>query len=292
MQLVAALVLGFLLHAVPSLTVALSEGKVWLHNHQAPPSEDELAELKTENPEAYAIVKSLLVKRSLGLLNPKHPTASFQVPAASEDSSSATEATDTTAVAAPAKHDWLSWKPQENAANDDAMVKSVLGEVTNLKAQPQNDVPSDATKNSDTSLEWKEPPAAQQAAQLEAQPVAQTVTEPVAPLATQQQNQLVSSKWDDETPPGDMQRSLRAAQLAPDVEGAEAASGGTDVAPKQEPRIDATPKQVHTNALLSWLGGSSESSKVSKAPVKPVTQQQQQQQQQQQEANPYLSVLS
>merc|ERR550532_3322182 len=149
----------------------MTEGKLWLHNHQAPPSQDELAELKTENPEAYAIVKSLLVKRSLGLLNPKHPSASFRGQPASDDSTPAAEATEVTADAAPAQHDWLNWKPQDNAANDDAMVKSVLGEVATLKAQPQNDVSSDATKKSDASLEWKEPqqPAVQQVAQPETQ---------------------------------------------------------------------------------------------------------------------------
>jgi len=267
MQLVATLVLGFLLHTVSSLTVALAAAKVWLHNHQAPPSQDELAELKTENPEAYAIVKSLLVKHSLGLLNPKHPSASFSGPAATDDSAPATEATEVTASAAPAQHDWLNWKPQNNAANDDAMVKSVLGEVATLKAQPQNDVPSDATKNSDTSLEWKDPqqPAVQQVqqvAQLEAQPVAQTaVAGPVAPSATQQQDHLTTLKWDDEAPPRDLRPSLRATQLAP-------ASISTDAAPKQEPRIDAAPKQEsHTNALLSWLGGNSESYRISKVPV-------------------------
>jgi len=132
----------------------------------------------------------------------------------------------------------------------------------------------------------------QQVAQLEAKPVAQTVAEPVVPLATQQQHQPMSSKWDDEAPPRDLRPSLRAAQLVPDAERAEAASISTDAKPKQEPRVDASPKQQpHTNALLSWLGGSSKSAKVS-APVPPVNHQQQQEQPQQQQANPYLSVLS
>jgi len=134
MQLVATLMLGVLMHTVSSLTVDLVAAKVWLLNRQAPPSQDELAELKSQNPEAYAIVKSLLLKRSLGLLNSKQPSASFQGSAASDESTPAAEATETTAVAAPAQHDWLNWKPQDNAANDDAMVKSVLGEVAHLQA--------------------------------------------------------------------------------------------------------------------------------------------------------------
>merc|ERR1719188_2620385 len=48
----------------------------WLKKHQQPDA-DELAELKSENPQAYAIVKALLTKRALGLLNPRHPSASF-----------------------------------------------------------------------------------------------------------------------------------------------------------------------------------------------------------------------
>jgi hypothetical protein len=57
---------------------AVSEARLFLRRHVAqPPQADELAELRTENPEAYGLVKALLTKRSLGLLNPRRPTASF-----------------------------------------------------------------------------------------------------------------------------------------------------------------------------------------------------------------------
>merc|ERR1719265_2201991 len=36
-----------------------------------------MAELKATNPDAYAVVNALLTKKSLGLLNSRHPTASM-----------------------------------------------------------------------------------------------------------------------------------------------------------------------------------------------------------------------
>jgi hypothetical protein len=128
----------------------------------ANPNGDELAELKDENPDAYALVKALLTKRSLGLLDPKHPTASFSKPAPEEEGShpvgaavyakfattdkerqalaGSEPAYDTSTVEdevvtpAPSSgsHDWLSWKPADSAASDDAMVQNVLGSVAGL----------------------------------------------------------------------------------------------------------------------------------------------------------------
>merc|ERR1719453_585987 len=51
--------------------------KMWLKTHQ--PSEDEagMQDLKSSDPNAYAIVQALLTKKSLGLLDPNHPTASM-----------------------------------------------------------------------------------------------------------------------------------------------------------------------------------------------------------------------
>lgn len=135
--------------------------RVWMLDH-ANPNTDELAELKVENPDAYALVKALLTKRSLGLLDPKHPTASFSAPAPQEEGShpvgaavyakfattekerqalaGAEPAYDTSTVEdevvtpAPSSgnHDWLNWKPADSAASDDAMVQNVLGSVAGL----------------------------------------------------------------------------------------------------------------------------------------------------------------
>lgn len=57
---------------------AEDQARFFLGNHvDKPVQQDELAELKGQNPHAYALVKALLTKRSLGLLNLRHPTAHF-----------------------------------------------------------------------------------------------------------------------------------------------------------------------------------------------------------------------
>lgn len=124
--------------------------QAWLRNH--PDSQmDQLDELKDENPDAYALVKTLLMKRSLGLLDPKHPTASFsKAPpqdsddhavgvavyskfATTEKEKAALQAAPYAEVAtSPQGHDWLSWKPKDSAVDDDSMVKNVLGQVADL----------------------------------------------------------------------------------------------------------------------------------------------------------------
>jgi hypothetical protein len=140
------------------------------------PNGDELDELKNENPDAYALVKALLTKRSLGLLDPRHPTASFSKPAPEEEGShpvgvavyekfattdkerqalaGAEPAYDTSAVEevvppAPSSgsHDWLNWKPADSASNDDAMVQNVLGSVAGLmgKKIPAPSAPKEAS---------------------------------------------------------------------------------------------------------------------------------------------------
>jgi len=132
-----------------STAVAQTKAQSWLQRHRGAPQQDDLAELKAENPEAYGIVKALLTKRSLGLLDPRHPTASFAA-APPQDSSPtpgaeafekiAEESGEKLKVAplyasAPvaAHHDWLSWKPQQSALDDEAMVKNVLGAVAQMK---------------------------------------------------------------------------------------------------------------------------------------------------------------
>merc|ERR1719272_2179932 len=67
-----------------STSTSTGVARAWLSAHAAPQA-DELAELRDVNPDAYALVKALLTKRSLGLLDPKHPTASFAAPAHTDD---------------------------------------------------------------------------------------------------------------------------------------------------------------------------------------------------------------
>lgn len=125
----------------------------FLKAHDAP-SEDELAELKAANPDAYGIVKALLTKRSLGLLDPRHPRANFAGPKFDENKPVGEAAFSSLASpeelhghaqiqpdtqeeyaevpAAPVHHDWLNWKPTDSAVDDDAMVQNVLGQVAQL----------------------------------------------------------------------------------------------------------------------------------------------------------------
>jgi hypothetical protein len=156
---------GFVLAALVSVAAGATakaevSARVWMLDH-ANPNTDELAELKVENPDAYALVKALLTKRSLGLLDPRHPTASFSKPAPEDESNhpvgaavyakfattdkerqalaNAEPVYDTSAVeddvvtpAPSGQHDWLNWKPADSAASDDAMVQNVLGSVAGL----------------------------------------------------------------------------------------------------------------------------------------------------------------
>lgn len=155
------LVILFALWAAPAASLAIAaerDAQLWLQKHRGAPNSDELAELKTENPSAYALVKALLTKRSLGLLNPRHPTASFSEPAAEPESvdsgpekyyklaspgelsapraprmSTAEVSLPYAEVQPAARRDWLSWKPQQSAMDDETMVQNVLGAVAELK---------------------------------------------------------------------------------------------------------------------------------------------------------------
>jgi len=134
--------------------------RTWFEAHSRSVQPDELDDLKNANPDAYALVKALLTKRSLGLLDPRHPTASFSpakpVDDADQPSGAAAfakfaspgelsqgktgdeVAADVPAVYAeaptPVHHDWLNWKPTDSAAeSDESMVQNVLGAVAQLK---------------------------------------------------------------------------------------------------------------------------------------------------------------
>jgi len=133
------------------------DARVWMLDH--PDSKpDDLAELKDQNPEAYALVNALLTKRSLGLLDPRHPTASFatatvqddHIPGAEAFAKLATTPAEKQALQAdaqsshssavelpfpdakPQSHDWLNWKPPSGGMDDESMVRNVLGAVADL----------------------------------------------------------------------------------------------------------------------------------------------------------------
>jgi len=99
----------------------------FLENHAEKPIEqDELIELKRQNPSAYAVVKALLTKQSLGLLDPKHPTASF----AAEVSRSTPKLAFIDESKSKQPHrDWLNWRRTE----DEDMVQAVLSPSAAVK---------------------------------------------------------------------------------------------------------------------------------------------------------------
>merc|ERR1719265_1267437 len=112
----------------------------WMRMHQQP-SQDELDELKNKDPNSYAIVKALLAKQSMGLLNMRHPSS--QKAAVSDDQG-------TPAAAEPhSSHNWLSWRPP----SDGDAVSSVMSQVAQLTAgnvpapEPAAPVPEDDTSS-------------------------------------------------------------------------------------------------------------------------------------------------
>jgi hypothetical protein len=148
-----------------------------------------MADLKASDPNAFAIVQALLTKRSLGLLDPNSPSASFtgvkhHQPRSFKQEADAQGLTAQVAVSnsnaalpypsaatgsalpfpevAPASSDsHFSFHPN----NDDAMVQSVLGAVSELKQHRSTFSPKKRTSilgaesNSPISLDWGNPHA-------------------------------------------------------------------------------------------------------------------------------------
>jgi len=325
--------------AVAAGTTAKAEvsARVWMLDHSDPNS-DELSELRTENPDAYALVKALLTKRSLGLLDPKHPTASFSKPAPEEEGShpvgaavyakfattdkerqalaGAEPAYDTSSVedevvtpAPSGSHDWLSWKPADSAASDDAMVQNVLGSVAGLmgKKVAAPSAPSAPAQPSAGALDADEAailssddakPAAQPAPQQttpQTQNFLAKATE--APEAPKQSNSYLdgldlTTDTKPDAPPAVTQPVVVDTPVAPvaavesSVSGGKSALDSFSFSDSDDQTTTAAPK-VQTpapkgSALGSWLGMVQPHVQKSAAPViaaAPV------------DANPYLTDL-
>merc|ERR1719159_807888 len=56
---------------------AADRAQQWMKAQMDPNDKAGLNDLKSSDPNAYAIVQALLAKQQLGLLDPKHPTANF-----------------------------------------------------------------------------------------------------------------------------------------------------------------------------------------------------------------------
>jgi len=125
--------------AKQGLNTMVLRAREWLRTHEDP-DQAGMDELKNTNPDAYAIVQALMTKKSLGLLNPKHPNAfgGYQDAPAKGDMSTTivdAEPVPVAAVVTETQHDshsdFFNWKPHED---DDAMVSNVLGAVASLKS--------------------------------------------------------------------------------------------------------------------------------------------------------------
>lgn len=120
--------------AYSALRSAKSSAASWLEAHAGAPQADELADLKAENPSAYAIVQALLTKHSLGLLDPRRPAASLVAPPTQDladlrahgAGDGAAEPAADAGSRLPQHRDWMSWRPPQSALEDDAAVSQIL----------------------------------------------------------------------------------------------------------------------------------------------------------------------
>jgi hypothetical protein len=211
---------------------------MWLREHSGD-NPDELAELKTENPDAYALVKALLTKRSLGLLDPKHPTASFAAPPPRDDSDQQSGAavyakfattekeqlalTGQQVSASPSvpypeaavaqssvpypeaqgsPQNFMNWKPDND---DETMVQNVLGAVADLTKKKslrgQADTEEANPLQAEVTREDQEETASlpQSTTQAAPQPVQEPVAEAPVEAKSAGSNALTSFTFDDAT---------------------------------------------------------------------------------------------
>lgn len=254
----------------------------WLREHSDAPNADELDELRSANPTAYAIVKALLTKRSLGLLDPKHPSASFSAAKAPTEAVPGPEAFANIAAESGEKpqvqpmypeaptstghHNWMNWKPQQSAIDDEAMVNNVLGAVASLKGGQV--AKSQEAPHFETLAEPPAPRLEATAAPVAAKPPASMNQEnsylkafdlgssaKKTEKVDTSKDYLTSFSWSDDTP--------KAKDAAPQ--------------PVQQAAAPAQKK----NALLDWLSPRAEAVQRKASPTAAPAQE-----------NPYLSVLS
>lgn len=124
--------LGFL-----CLTEAADEqfdAVAWIQVHSQSrdgPGMGDMQELQAENPNAYALVKALLVKNSLGLVRRSKEASLFASDTGATDGSM--ENADTAVAASPIRKSFFNWRPSDE--DDSAAVQSVLGLVSGAMQQ-------------------------------------------------------------------------------------------------------------------------------------------------------------
>eukprot|EP00747_Dinoflagellata_sp_TGD_P025809 gnl/TRDRNA2_/TRDRNA2_131507_c0_seq3.p1 gnl/TRDRNA2_/TRDRNA2_131507_c0~~gnl/TRDRNA2_/TRDRNA2_131507_c0_seq3.p1 ORF type:complete len:321 (-),score=84.65 gnl/TRDRNA2_/TRDRNA2_131507_c0_seq3:93-941(-) len=270
----------------------------WLRAHGNNPNNDQLAELKTENPEAYAIVKALLVKQSMGLLNMRHPSASWSAPPPQDQEAAPSGANAYAKFASPgelkksqpedpypaastqmysevgqATHvDNWNWSQKHGQEDDDAMVSQVLGAVAELKGkkavvaqQKSEDLSPLAAHDADFGMDTSAPVA---------QPAAQAATEaaPQAKPAATENSYLkgLDLNADDSTPAQNtVQQTQESApvkkvSLAKEDDSVSPLSSfsfdDSDTAPQEKPKVVQV-QQVQKQPEQSMLRGNDALSK-------------------------------
>jgi len=140
--------------------------KMWLKTHDPSGDQAGMDDLKNSDPNAFAIVQALLTKKSLGLLDPSHPTAGFGNAAPKQhksfqqeaDEAGLTQDTPSAAVSEMEMHSSMPYPspasdsspyPEVHASHDpwnykkthsdDDIVNSVLGGEAAAPAQPETD---------------------------------------------------------------------------------------------------------------------------------------------------------
>lgn len=245
--------------------------KAWLNSHAAP-QQDELAELKDANPDAYALVKALLTKRSLGLLDSKHPTASFQATKKEDDgpkgaaayaaletpkdqeiiadheaaeSSQGEEVESSVPAEQPHIQNMFAWKPSQSA-EDDSMVQNVLGAAAQLA--PAKPAVEGGSLAADADMMQADVP--QQAAPVvDAAPTQTSASQPVAEnsyLKGLDLNGMTSSTHAAVT-------HSQGADLNADAK-LFSSPAAEDATPVEAPKQAAIPGGAGANTLSSWLG--------------------------------------
>lgn len=203
------------------LNAMVLRAREWLKTYgEEDPDQAGMEELRTTNPDAYAIVQALITKKSLGLLNPRHPNAfGGMLDAPGQAGAMSTKVVEDPPVApmsavstqTDTHKDYFNWKPH---VDDDAMVSDVLGAAPPAKnagvdtaasveaVRPQPEAESVAPKAT-TPVEHAEEPRAP------TNPYLQNVA-PTASMSQEAssvkygkgsgQNLLSSFSWDDNTP--------------------------------------------------------------------------------------------
>lgn len=132
MQQRALLVLAFgVASAGASAVSAASTASEWLQKHQTP-TDDQLGELKNANPDAYAMVKALLTKHSMGLVKlapeQRGPDVFRNMMTPSHLAAHRPQAY----MGASTPVDNMKYNPKAAADKDEQMVDKLLGAVAGL----------------------------------------------------------------------------------------------------------------------------------------------------------------